>query len=445
MNVQSRICKDGFKIRMSKDYSIRYPSEHMWSALNENTRLSLMDNITYVKMAPYAALMKEQFTLNTREPVLKEYVDKCIIKDLPRFAFEDNLTAAKLRANLKVAKINFEKGTPIVPSEKKKYRDGGILALSFGKESLLSYSVMKEMGVPTRPVFIEDTWDNELFHKKALIARFEKEFKEKVEILVDEFDNSCKDPLMRKIKSHGVYGCGAMNGYMLMLLPFVYHHKVNSIVFGNEQNFNNPFRDREGEMCYPSYGQSGEWMLYQSKMLSKMTGGKAKMISYVEPLYTLGEIKILLNRYPKVAKYLMSCAHEVREDSENKWCQRCSDCAKVFLYASAFGHRPKEIGFTVDHFKKEFKKEYKLFREKQESPYNNAPDLRDSQLLGFYLAYKNNSKGYLIDEFKKKFLKEAITREDELMKKYLCVHKSVTIPRKYKSALLSIYREELEK
>ncbi len=445
MNVNSEMCKDGFKIRISKDYSIIYPSEKIWGSLKENTRLCLMDNITYAKMAPYAAIMNERIDLGTRKPLLKGFIDECIRKDLPRFAFQDEVRTGELRANLKASKMGFAKGAPIIPSEKKRYSDGALLALSFGKESLLSYSVMKEIGIPLRTVFIEDTWDIELFHKKALMGRFEKEFGEKVEILVDEFDNSCKDPLMRRIKSHGVYGSGAMNSYMLMLIPFIYHHQVNSIVFGNEQNFNNPFTNKEGEKCYPSYDQSGEWMLQQNKMLSKMTGGKARLISYVEPLYSIGEMKILLNRYPNAAKYMMSCAHEYSETSKSKWCNRCSDCATSFLYTVAFGHKPKELGFKENLLTKGLRKEFKLFRKKQGNPYNNAPDLRDSQLLGFYLAYKNKAKGYLIDEFKKKFLKEAIAREDELIKKYLGVHKALTIPSKHKQDVISIYREELSR
>jgi hypothetical protein len=444
MNIQSRICKDGFKIRISKNYSIRYPSEQMWSALNEKTRLSLKDNITYLKMAPYAALVKEPIVFNTREPILKDFIDKCIRKDLPRFAFEDKLPVANLRKSFRNSDFKFRKGSPIIPEENIEPGEGGVLAFSFGKESLLSYSVMKELGIPVKPVYVEDTWDAELYHKKALMDNFEKEFGDKVEVMVDEFDNSSEDPLLCHVKTRGLYGCGAMNGYMLMLLPFAHHFGMNSIVFGNEHNFNEFFRNEEQRTCYPSYEQSSAWMMNQNKMLGKMTNGKVGLRSYVEPLYSVGEMKVLLNRYPKVSKYLMSCIHDPYEDHENKWCQGCSACITVFLYTAALGHNPKKLGFTIDLFRKESKKLYRLFNERQKSAYDKAKEVRDGQLFAFYLAYKNKFKGYLIDEFKKKFLKEAIERQEELVKKYLGIHRSVTIPRKYKSNLLSIYREELD-
>jgi hypothetical protein len=215
-------------------------------------------------------------------------------------------------------------------------------------------------------------------------------------------------------------------------------------VFGNEHNFNEFFRDEEQRTCYPSYEQSSSWMLNQNKMLSIMTQGKIGLTSYVEPLYSLAEMKILLNRYPKIAKYLMSCTHDPYEDRENRWCQGCSACITAYLYTAALGHKPKKLGFTIDLFRKESKKLYRLFHERQNSAYDKAKEVRDGQLFAFYLAYKNKYKGYLIDEFKKKFLKEATERQEELTKKYMGIHKAVTISPKYKKKVFSIYREELD-
>ena len=70
--------------------------------------------------------------------------------------------------------------------------------------------------------------------------------------------------------------------------------------------------------------------------------------------------------------------------------------------------------------------------------------MRDEQLFAFYLAYKNKNKGYLIDKFKKKFLKEALAREDELYNKFFKVHRAASIPTKIKRDINSIYKEELK-
>ncbi|MFH0870450.1 MAG: hypothetical protein V1866_05335, partial [archaeon] len=323
MRIQTNINRDGLKIRISKNYFVRYPSEQMWSNLSKQTQLSIRDNLMYMKISPYSALMKEQFSLNTRKPALKEFVDKATMKDFPRFAFEDKLPVSMLKNNFRRAKFKFAKGMPFIPNDDIHPGEGGVLGFSFGKESLLSYAVMKELGLPVKPTIIEDTWDAEMDHKKALISAFEKEFDEKVNVVVDEFDNACLDPLLCHVKTRGLYGCNAMNGYMMMLLPVAYYFGVNSIVFGNEHNFNEHFVVEEQRTCYPSYEQSTKWMMQQNKMLGIMTQGKMGLVSYVEPLYNFGEMKVLLERYPQYAKYMMSCSHDPYEDRENRWCQGC--------------------------------------------------------------------------------------------------------------------------
>jgi len=64
-------------------------------------------------------------------------------------------------------------------------------------------------------------------------------------------------------------------------------------------------------------------------------------------------------------------------------------------------------------------------------------------MFAFYLAYRNNAKGYLIDLFKKKFLKEVIANEDKFYKKFFKISKFVNYP-KQKNEILSIYKEELK-
>lgn len=87
---------------------------------------------------------------------------------------------------------------------------------------------------------------------------------------------------------------------------------------------------------------------------------------------------------------------------------------------------------------------YSIFSSnKNLSDYDASGVGKDEQLFAFLLATKNKVKGELIDEFKKKFMKEAEDREDELHKKFFSIHKSVTIPKKIKTKLLPIYKEEL--
>ena len=91
-------------------------------------------------------------------------------------------------------------------------------------------------------------------------------------------------------------------------------------------------------------------------------------------------------------------------------------------------------------------KNYVLFSTKgAEDKYDKAPESRDQQLLAFYMAYKNGAKGYAIEKFKKKFLKEATAREDELYKKFFKVHPALTLTPKLRKEVTSIYKEELNR
>jgi hypothetical protein len=86
-----------------------------------------------------------------------------------------------------------------------------------------------------------------------------------------------------------------------------------------------------------------------------------------------------------------------------------------------------------------------LFNKHTERVLEKPRAVRDEQLLAFYLAYRNKDKGYLIDEFKRKFLSEAKAREDELYNKFFTVYNAVSLFGKLKREVNSIYKEELSK
>ncbi len=109
----------------------------------------------------------------------------------------------------------------------------------------------------------------------------------------------------------------------------------------------------------------------------------------------------------------------------------------------ANGIDTKLVGLRSNLLNKRHKELYCLFDGKEKDCYEKSKEARDEQVLAFYLAYKNKEGGYLIDLFKKKFLKEAKSREDYLFKKFFSLHKSVTMPKKIKREVFSIFREEL--
>jgi hypothetical protein len=448
MKVITSITNDGLNLKITKSFRIRYPLA-AWNSLGKIGQTAFADSLTYLKISPYAAILKDEYFLDTRKPIGLSQYNKCAKEDFVRFGFEDKKTPELLQQNFNSAKFHFNQEESTIPeidgdSDPKK----ALLAISFGKESLLSFGLMRELGVKTDLVYFENTWDAESFHQMRILKEFEKEFNIKGNIVVDECDEFDSDSYFKGIVSKGVYGSNAMNSYMMLALPIALQGKAGSLAFGNEQNFNDKFKDREGREGYVSFEQSSLGMKVQNQILSRFTGGKVKLASYVEPLYQIAEMKILLNRYPAIAKHLMSCSHKDVENMDNRWCHACDSCSLMHLFISAIGKDPAQFGFKLNFFDKSFEKYDDLLYDdldSLDSIYERKKKERDQVLFAYYLAYRNGAKGYLIDKFRKTLLKEAIEREDELYDIFFRIYPSTTLPKKIVLDLKSIFHEELAK
>lgn len=311
--------------------------------------------------------------------------------------------------------------------------------MSFGKDSVLSYALLEEIGLEQELVYVKDMFDYEADIKDQLKAKFEKEFNKKINIIQDSTDKMFVDmhekfnPLLTN----------AINTYTLMMLPFTYYHNYKYIVFGNEKNLSDFFINKDGYRGYASYDQTSEWVRQQTAFMSILTSNKVKVFSPIETIHNLATMKILNHRYPQYSKYHITCTLEDTEPGQ-RWCGKCSECAKLYAIMKALDIDVKERGFLNDMFKKENNKYFILFDGEEVMPYDKPQESRDEQLLIFYMAYKNKAKGDLMEEFKKKFLKEATKREDELYRKYMIPAQPENIPNEIRKEIMSIMKEELQ-
>ncbi len=441
MKIQNKLLKRGFSVNLFKDASIEY-QEDVWENLSDGIKRTVMDNLVYLKLSPYS-MFHDKMHFDFSSPYLKELGDNCVVKDIPRIAEEDNVSTKEMIEKFKNKKIKFkDDNVGLIDIE---VEDSSLIGMSFGKDSLLSYGIAKELKLEPKLVMVQDFWDIEADHKFDIMDKFEKEFNEDIGIVYDSTDDVSAYKSINKADSSGIVGANAMNSYAIMLLPLVIKYGSGNLVFGNEQNFNDYFVNKEGFKVYPSYEQSSEWMTEQNNALKEFTNGKVKISSFIEPLYNIAEIKVLFNRYPSIAKYQMSCDHSEKQNKESRWCYSCPMCAKTFLYLKANNIDPKVIMFNENFFDRNFEEFYPLFNDKQKRVYERPKAVRDEQLFAFYLAYKNGCKGELIDSFKEKFLDEAKKREDELYNKFFRIHDGVSVSGKLKEDINSIYKEELAK
>jgi hypothetical protein len=437
MIIKNRVGKGGFSINLLKGARVEYPRT-IWGTLHKRDHQIIADNLTYLKVSPYSMFLSERMDFHFPHPHLKDLGDEGVKRDIPRVAEEDGISTHKLLERFEKREIGFNgKGGSVLEHEQ---GNNVVIGTTFGKDSLLSYGIARELGLATNLVFVQDCWDTETEIKLELIKRFEKEFGEKIEIMTDEIDDISCQRRVNKTGSEGIVGCNAMNGYMVMLLPFALRGSAGSIIFGNEQNFNDFYQNKEGFRVYPSYEQSGEWMVRQNAALRGFTNG-IQVRSLIEPLYNIAEVKVLFNRYPEIANYQMSCG--LARNRRDRWCYTCPMCAKAFLYVKALDFKPLSMEFNKNMFNRESKNYYPLFK-KPKRILEKPIAVRDEQLLSFYLAYKNGSRGYLIEKFKEKFLGEAKKREDELYKRFFRVYDAKSLKGKMKQDVCSIFKEEFE-
>jgi hypothetical protein len=284
--------------------------------------------------------------------------------------------------------------------------------------------------------------DHEFNKKLLILKKFKREFKNKSYVLYDTTERVLNQDFPSHFKDF--VSSTTLLHYTLLAMPIAKLEQVKSILVGNEQNMNDEYTNNDGVKTIVNPDQTSEFMQEFNSLLSTYTNNNNQVVSLIEPIYNLFEIKMLYSRYPELLKYVMSCADERLKRGE-RWCLKCPMCAKAFLYTKALGLEPKRIHLYDNFFEKRHKNLYPLFNKSPERTHEKPLRMRDEQLLSFYLAYKKGSKGYLVEKFKKEFLDEAKERYEELHKTFFGIHPAPSIPKEIKQDIISIYKEEMNK
>jgi len=424
-------------------FDIIYP-ENIWPKYPPFQKKLLSENLTFA-LTFHLPYLNQEDSLNylMARPVTEPFLFKAFISALPSTALMKKESTSKLIKKFFEIDYHFIQGKNILTPSlfPRKTNKIAILPFTFGKDSLLTYSLCKELEIDPILVFVkEPLLEQENYHKEILAKKFFEEFKEKV-LFIDNQAGKLREA------GEGWYGWELqLTQYAIMLLPFVFATKSRYLFFSNEQSCNEEFLDKEGFWCNPVYEQSVKWLEQMNDLLQMLGIKNLEVGSLIEPLHDLAIIKILHHRYPEVAKYQTSCFAEKPEAKFSRWCGNCSKCARLFILFLAHDIDPAKIGISTNMLSLKHKNKYALFENGngKDSGYDQSGLGRDEQLLAFFLAYKNGKKGELIDLFKSLYLKEAERREKELREKYFGIHSTKTLPKELKDKLLNIYQEELK-
>lgn len=448
IDITYQLADDGFSVEVfDKKYSVKYPSE-IWSNQTNDFKRILVENFVYSRAKSLCLKFDRIFNFKISRPVVRELVNYGIRQDLPRLAWLSKIKIPDLvdifNRNVPKEVFNQDNLNSSTLTNKLDSKDKAILALSFGKDSLLSYGLAKELGLDLHLVYVKEmvaqNQPEENF-KQLILEDFSKKEKVEIEFLFDNVDEiSLGDNGDRKIED--LENTNGMLAFTLELLPFSHHYGAKYLIFGNEANFSDFFSEGEFKI-YPSFDQSVIYADKINRLLNQLIGGRFQVASLVEPIYNLVEMAILVNRYPRLLPYLMSCSPQ--SGDLEKWCYHCPMCAKAFVYLVAVGGRPEQIGFSQDFFSLRYQSLYPLFNDQIERAYEKPESVRDEQLLAFLMSYRRGVQGELIDLFKSKYLALAESREVELRKKFLDIHELVTVPDFLRQKLIKIYQEEIKK
>ncbi|MBI3385505.1 hypothetical protein HY031_00275 [Candidatus Gottesmanbacteria bacterium] len=328
--------------------------------------------------------------------------------------------------------------TPMVKPSPLNHR--AIIPFSFGKDSLLTYSVAKEIGLTPIPIFfVEPESILENINKEKLRVSFQKEFGETIIPL--------PIPLGKLRQGKGLlWGWDLLlTQYTLLLLPYLYSTKAGYFFWSNEQSTNETESDKEGFTINTTFEQTVGWTLNLNNLLRQFSSS-TMLGSLIEPLHELAILSILHRRYAEIGKYQLSCFNDESISRHQRWCGRCYECARVYIFLLAIGIDPKRVGFVDDMLALSKKNLYYMFDAKELTrPLNILFQSWGERLIAFYMAYRRGVKGDLIELFKKQLLELVIKQKDELFTQYFTIHSTETIPNSLRTKVLRIYRAEMRR
>ncbi|MBW2981645.1 hypothetical protein KY343_02075 [Candidatus Woesearchaeota archaeon] len=435
----------GFILRLNKNKFRLIYSEKIWKNYSGNEKLFFIDNLAYSNTlcTPLVSGDKE-IRYNTSKPFIKKYIDKSVLKDIPSAVEDYKISTSEMIKKFNEIKYFFKDNKIKNPTFSAGTYKKAVLPFSCGKDSLLTLAVCNEIGLDPVAVYFNDTvsfGENKL--KIKSLKNINKRLGIKIEIVKNEIEKLNDFEFWEKEESVIGYSHLIFN-FCLLSLPINYFYNAKYIILGNEEGLNSKFRNKDGIWCYPSYDQSFEGTKRLNKIFNKVSNGKVQVTSVVSCIPDLVMMKALHGRYKEFGKYQSSCSC-LDASKEKRWCCNCNDDVRFFVYMKAIGRDPRQIGINKNLFDKKYIKHHVIFNPSSKERYDKVIGNDEELKFAYYLAYKNASRGYAIDLFKRKFLSEVKTKEDKLYKKYFRIANTSLIPREIRKDVVSIYKEECSK
>ena len=260
---------------------------------------------------------------------------------LPQFLpLECEVTHENVRPLAKIIPLALTEDIPI--SQGFNENSCGVLS-SGGKESLLTYAMLKEVGAEVHPLYVNESGG----HWRTALNAYRQFVKNepntaRVWTNVDRFYTFMLDhmriirPDHRKVWSdtYPIRLC-IFPVYVFLLLPVFVRRKIGNLLIGSELDDPRSSPLFKGIKHYFGvYDQTQDFDLRMEQWYMKRLPGMRQW-SAVRPISGMIVERVLTNRYPELARLQRSC-HSCRfEKGKIVPCGHCSKCQGVLLFLLA--------------------------------------------------------------------------------------------------------------
>ncbi len=231
-------------------------------------------------------------------------------------------------------------------------RSCGILS-SGGKESLLTYGLLNEIGCKTYPYYINESGGH---WRTALTAyRYHKKNDDKTKrvwtnidrfyvFMLDNLDFIRSDHRKIWADTYPIRLC-IFPFYVYSLLPLFASKKIGNLLIGSEfDDFRTPPKYLGIKHYYGIFDQHQDFDTLMNKWYEKRIPGLYQW-SAVRNITGLVVERMLVKRYPELARVQRSCHSCHFENKEIIPCGVCSKCMGVLLYLHANKAEPSVMNF----------------------------------------------------------------------------------------------------
>ena len=232
-------------------------------------------------------------------------------------------------------------------------RDDSFAILSSGgKDSLLSYGLLNEIGREVHPIFINES-GRHWFTAMNAYKYFSKNIPNTSRVWTNadrvfnwmlrhfsfirqDFKNIRSDEYPIRLWTVAVFIFGA--------LPILRKRKIGRLIIGDEHDTTN----RSSYQGITHYDGLYDQSRFFDNMLSRYflaKGWAIAQFSIIRPLSELLILKILTERYPDLQKHQVSCHAAHISEGRVYPCGKCEKCRRIIGMLSALGADPRRCGY----------------------------------------------------------------------------------------------------